>query len=656
MRVILHTVTERYRGRNTLDEAVKKKTDLELEESSGKMRRLEGFWGYTASALAAGTTLYHILDLTIFLLDPWLFLGCSAGLFSILTFLLFPGGEKGRKGVQAVDIVLSTLSIAVMVYLTLNYQEMYYRVGFDPAPLDWVFGLIAVFTVLEMVRRLIGLFFPILGIFFILYAIFGGVLPGIFGHRGYELSRTISTIFSTEGLYGSAMSAAATYIVLFVTFGAFVRATGVGQFFIDLSTSIAGRARGGPAKVAVFASALFGMVSGSSMGNAVTVGSFTIPLMKHVGYRPAFAGAVEAAASTGGQIMPPVMGSVAFVLAEATLTPYREVMIAAIIPAICYFACVFFMVDFEALKIGLKGVPKEEMPSFRGTLRKGWLLLLPILVLIYMIVVAGRSVIVSAIASMIVALAVDLIRRKKWMGWKEISKALQEGSIGTLEAAGACAAAGIIISVFTMTGLGNRFVDMILLYGKDSLFLCLFLVMFVCLLLGCPLPTVPAYILTAALGAPVLVNLGVPALAAHMFVMYYACVSTITPPVAFTAYAAAGIAKADPNETGWIATRLGIAAYIIPFAFIYNPAILWSGHWYEILWATLMGLLCGYALACGVNSNYHPLLRVTVTVAAFVLLSHGLAANLAGIAMVAGVVLVQKYLVNRGQNTPELSV
>lgn len=638
-----------------MDEAVKKKTDLELEESSGKMRRLEGFWGYTASALAAGTTLYHILDLTIFLLDPWLFLGCSAGLFSILTFLLFPGGKKGRKGVQAVDIVLSTLSIAVMVYLTLNYQEMYYRVGFDPAPLDWVFGLIAVFTVLEMVRRLIGLFFPILGIFFILYAIFGGVLPGIFGHRGYELSRTISTIFSTEGLYGSAMSAAATYIVLFVTFGAFVRATGVGQFFIDLSTSIAGRARGGPAKVAVFASALFGMVSGSSMGNAVTVGSFTIPLMKHVGYRPAFAGAVEAAASTGGQIMPPVMGSVAFVLAEATLTPYREVMIAAIIPAICYFACVFFMVDFEALKIGLKGVPKEEMPSFRGTLRKGWLLLLPILVLIYMIVVAGRSVIVSAIASMIVALAVDLIRRKKWMGWKEISKALQEGSIGTLEAAGACAAAGIIISVFTMTGLGNRFVDMILLYGKDSLFLCLFLVMFVCLLLGCPLPTVPAYILTAALGAPVLVNLGVPALAAHMFVMYYACVSTITPPVAFTAYAAAGIAKADPNETGWIATRLGIAAYIIPFAFIYNPAILWSGHWYEILWATLMGLLCGYALACGVNSNYHPLLRVTVTVAAFVLLSHGLAANLAGIAMVAGVVLVQKYLVNRGQNTPELS-
>ena len=630
-----------------MDEAGKKKTDLELEESAGKMRRLKGFWGFAASALAAGTTLYHILDLTIFLLDPWLFLGYSVGLFSILTFLLFPGGKKGRKGVQAVDITLSLLSTAVMVYLTLNYQEMYYRVGFDPATLDWVFGLIAVITVLEMTRRLMGLFFPIMAVCFILYAIFGGVLPGIFGHRGYELSRTMSTIFSTEGLYGSAMSAAATYIVLFVTFGAFVRATGVGKFFIDLATSIAGRARGGPAKVAVFASALFGMVSGSSMGNAVTVGSFTIPLMKHVGYRPAFAGAVEAAASTGGQIMPPVMGSAAFVLAEATMTPYRDVMIAAIIPAICYFACVFFMVDFEALKIGLKGVPRAEMPSLRGTLRKGWLLLLPILVLVYLIVVAGRSVIVAAIASTFVALAADLIRRKKWMGWKEISTALQEGSIGTLEAAGACAAAGIIIDVFTMTGLGNRFVDVILLYGKDNLFLCLFLVMFVCLLLGCPLPTVPAYILTAALGAPVLVNQGVPILAAHMFIMYYACVSTITPPVAFTAYAAAGIAKADPNETGWIATRLGIAAYIIPFAFIYNPAILWSGYWYEILWATLMGLLSGYALACGTNGNHHPFLRVAVIVAAFVLLIHGLAANLAGMALVAGVVLAQKYVVDR---------
>ena len=300
-------------------------------------------------------------------------------------------------------------------------------------------------------------------------------------------------------------------------------------------------------------------------------------------------------------------------------------------------------------------MPRAEMPSLSGTLRKDWLLLLPILVLVYLIVVAGRSVIMAAIACMFVALAVDLIRRRRWMGWKEIFTALEEGSIGTLEAAGACAAAGIIIDVFTMTGLGNRFVDVILLYGRDSLLLCLFLVMFVCLLLGCPLPTVPAYILTAALGAPVLVNLGVPVLAAHLFIMYFACVSTITPPVAFTAYAAAGIAKADPNETGWIATRLGIAAYIIPFTFVYNPAILASGRWYEVLWATLIGLLCGYALACGINSNYRPVLRATVIVAALVLLIPGLVANLVGVVLVAGVVSLQKHLVQRRQQSPGVS-
>jgi TRAP transporter 4TM/12TM fusion protein len=632
-----------------LAEPAATETDLKLEESDFRMRQLSGFWGSVATTVAVGTTVFHILDLTVLLLDPWIFLGYSVGLFSILTFLLFPATRDGRKGVQVIDLVLIALSIAVMVYLTLYVDEMYYRVGFDPATADWIFGIVAVVTVVEMARRLMGWFFPIASLVCILYAVYGAALPGIFGHRGYALSRTMSAIFSTEGLYGSAMSAAATYIVLFVTFGAFVRVTGVGQFFIDLSTAIAGWARGGPAKVAVFASALFGTVSGSSMGNAVTVGSFTIPLMKHVGYRPAFAGGVEAAASTGGQIMPPVMGSVAFVLAEATLTPYRDVMMAAIIPAICYFACVLFMVDFEAIKIGLKGVPRDQMPKFGGTLRQGWILLLPIAVLIYMIVIEGRSVIVAAIISLVVAIVVDVIRRRGWMGWSQFFGALKEGSVGTLEAAGACAAAGIIINVFTLTGFGNRFVDMILLYGQDSLLLCLFLVMFVCLLLGAPLPTVPAYILTAALGAPVLVNLGVPVLSAHLFIMYFACVSTITPPVAFTAYAAAGIAKSDPNETGWVATRLGIAAYIIPFAFVYNSALLGSGHWYEVLWATMMGLLSGYALARGVNGIDHPVLRGVAFIAAGVLLINGLTANAVGIALIGAVYLYGKYAAARAQ-------
>jgi TRAP transporter 4TM/12TM fusion protein len=341
------------------------------------------------------------------------------------------------------------------------------------------------------------------------------------------------------------------------------------------------------------------------------------------------------------------MGSVAFVLAEATLTPYREVMMAAVIPAICYFACVYFMIDFEAVKLGLRGLSREEMPSLRKTLREGWLLLVPIVVLIYMIVGAGRSVIVSAVASMAVALLVDFIRRKRFMRLTDIAKALKEGSVGTLEAAGACAAAGIIVDIFTLTGLGNRFVDMVLTYGQNNLLLCLFLVMLVALALGFPLPTVPAYILTAAVGAPVLVKMGVPVLAAHMFVMYYACVSTITPPVAFIAYAAAGLAKADPNATAWQATRLGIACYIIPFAFIYNPAILWSGSGYQILWATMMVLLCGYALACGTNSNYHPVLRAVMLAAAFVLLNNSIVFSVLGMTLVAGVILLQNLVLNK---------
>ena len=343
--------------------------------------------------------------------------------------------------------------------------------------------------------------------------------------------------------------------------------------------------------------------------------------------------------------MPPVMGSVAFVLAEATLTPYREVMTAAIIPAICYFACVYFMVDFEALKMGLRGLTRAEMPSFTGTLRKGWLLLLPILTLVYMIVVSGRSVIVSAIASTIVALAVDLIRRKKLMGWKEVLKALQEGSIGTLEAAGACAAAGIIIGIFTLTGLGNRFVDMILIYGKDNLLLCLFLVMF-----GVPSSGLPAAhgACLYSDGGPRRAGAGEPGGARSGGPHVRHVLSPAFPPSRRRWHLPPMPRRESPGRTRMrpdgSRPGLGIAAYIIPFAFIYNPAILWSGHWYDILWATSMGLLCGYALACGINSNYHPFLRVTGNCRGFYTADPRLAANLAGIALVAGVVFVQKYV------------
>lgn len=608
-----------------------------LEESVSAARTLSGFWEHVVSTLAVLITLYHILALTVFALDPWLFLGYSLGLFCIIGFLLFPATASGKKSVQPFDIVLCLASIGFMVYLGLNFDQMYDRVGFNPTTWDTVWGSVAVILSLELARRVLGWFFPIIGAVCIAYALFGAALPGIWGHRGYEYNRTISTMFSTEGLFGFAMSAAATYIVMFVTFGAFLRATGVGPVFIDLATAIAGRARGGPAKVAVIASALFGTISGSSMGNVATVGTLTIPLMKRLGYAPAFAGAVEAAASTGGQLMPPIMGSVAFVLAEATMTPYRDVMLAALIPAICYFATVYFVIDFEAIKLGLRGTTREETPRVMTVLRDGWLLLVPIAVLVAMVVVANRSVVQAALASIGVAMVADFIRRRRFMPLREILKSLQVGATGSVEAVAACACAGILVGVFSLTGLGNRFVDLVLAYGQNQLMLALVMTMMVTILLGFPLPTVAAYIITAAVGAPVLVHLGVPQLAAHLFIMYYACVSTLTPPVALAAFTAASIAGSDPNKTSWIATRLSVAAYIVPFAFVFNPAILWAGPWYDILRALVMCLIAGYAFAGTTNSNYGFVARVLMFMSSIAVLMPEIYVNIAGVLVLAGI-------------------
>jgi TRAP transporter 4TM/12TM fusion protein len=604
-----------------------------LEEGTGASRALYGPWGHVVSALAVGTTLFHILALTVVSMDPWLFLGFSLGAFCVLGFLLFPATPSGRRSVQLLDIALCLASIGFMAYLAIHYDAMYDRVGFEPTMWDTVWATVAVLLSLELARRVLGWFFPVLGALCIAYALFGAGLPGIWGHRGYEFDRTMSMLYSTEGLFGFAISAAATYIVLFVTFGAFLRATGVGSVFIDLATAVAGRARGGPAKVAVIASALFGTISGSSMGNVATVGTLTIPLMKRTGYTPAFAGAVEAAASTGGQLMPPIMGSVAFVLAEATMTPYRDVMLAALIPAICYFATVYFVIDFEAVKLGLRGTSPEETPRVSVVLRDGWLLLAPIAVLVAMIVIAHRSVVQGALASIGAALVVDLWRRRRFMRLADIARSLREGAVGSLEAVAACACAGILVGVFSLTGVGNRFVDLVLAYGQNQLEVALVMTMIVTILLGFPLPTVAAYVITAAVGAPVLVHLGVPQLTAHLFIMYFACVSTLTPPVALAAFTAASIAGSDPSRTSWIATRLSVAAYIVPFVFIYNPAILWAGPWYDILRALVMCLLAGYAFAGATNSHRSVPVRILMFAAAICMLAPLLAVYAAGLAI-----------------------
>lgn len=619
----------------------------DLEEDSGKKRELKGAWAQVVAVLAAGTTVFHIAALTVFPLDPWIFLSCSAGMFCILAFLLFPMLPSGKKQVQVIDVVLSLIMVGIMAYIFWQHEEMYYRVGFDPTTGDVVCGSLLTLLVLEMVRRLMGWVLPIICLTFISYVLFGADLPGILGHRGYSLARLSSVLSSTEGIFGTAMTAAATYIVLFVTFGAFLRNVGLGEFFIKLAMSVAGVTRGGPAKVAVFASALFGMISGSSTGNVATVGTFTIPLMKHIGYSPRFAAAVEATASTGGQLMPPVMGAAAFVLAEATMTPYSAVCMAAIIPAVCYFVSVYFMIDFEAARLGLRGLPRKELPDAVKVLREDGLYLVPILLLVVMIAFTGRSALSSALVCIAVGIAVNWIKKKRWMGWDSFFKSLQEGTLGTLQPAGACAAAGIIIGIFTLTGLGQRLVVLILGYGGGSLLICLLMIMCITIALGMGLPTVPAYILTAAVGAPVLVQLGVPVLAAHLFVMYYATVSTITPPVAMAAYCAAGIAKANPNQTGWQALRLGIASFVIPFMFVYNPGNLGIGSWYEIGTAFVTSMLGAWALGLLINGHYRWILRILAGCAVIPLMSASWFWQPVGVAILALTVAAHHMLSRR---------
>jgi TRAP transporter 4TM/12TM fusion protein len=333
------------------------------------------------------------------------------------------------------------------------------------------------------------------------------------------------------------------------------------------------------------------------------------------------------------------MGSVAFVLAEATMTPYRDVMLAALIPAICYFATVYFVIDFEAVKLGLRGSSAEETPRVWLVLRDGWMLLIPIAVLVAMVVVANRSVVQSALVSIGVALLVDWLRHRRPMGWREIVAALKEGSLGAVEAVAACACAGILVGVFSLTGVGNRFVDLVLAYGNNQVVVALFMTMIVTILLGFPLPTVAAYVITAAVGAPVLIKLGVPHLAAHLFIMYYACVSTLTPPVALAAFTAAGIAGSDPNRTSWVATRLSVAAYIVPFVFIFNPAILWQGSWLEILKAMVMCLIAAYAFAGATNSGRGLVARLLMLGAAIAMLTPTVLINLAGFVVLGFVLL-----------------
>ena len=499
-----------------------------------------------------------------------------------LAFLLFPATKKLPKDtLPFYDVLLGLAGAGCWMYIVINFQQLVRRSG-NNTTLDVVIGIIGILILFESCRRIVGLPIMTIAAIFIIYAFTGKYLPGFLHHRGYSLQRVVCHLFyNTEGIMGIPIGACSSFIFLFILFGALLEKTGIGQFFIDLCNAIAGGASGGPAKVAVLSSALLGTVSGSSVSNTVGSGSFTIPMMKRLGYKGEFAGAVEASASTGGQLMPPIMGAAAFLMAESLGMPYITIVKAAVIPALLYFTGIFITVHLEAKKLGLKGLPREQLPKFLPLfLGKGYMIL-PLVVIIWFLCAGKTAVfaalmgIVSCLVIGIVVSIVDLAKgRKPTFGSRDLIDVMCAAARNIISVAIACGMAGIIIGIVTLTGLGLKLGAGLVSLAGGKLFLTLIFTMLASIILGMGAPTTANYLITSTITAGAIIQLGVEPLAAHMFAFYFGIIADVTPPVALAAIAGAAIAKARPMKTAFNATKLAIGAFIIPYMFVYNSQML----------------------------------------------------------------------------------
>lgn len=576
--------------------------------------------------------------------DAYVMRGSHLAFALVLAFLIMPGrnGKAERVGWMDLLLVLVAASAALYPSVVLDYiQNRMYYID-DPRLADYVFGGALIVLILEATRRATGWALPITAIGFMVYGL-------SFGHQtvGVMLDQIYLT---TEGIFGIPLYVSATYVMLFILFGAFVERSGAGQLFMDFALALAGGSCGGPAKVAVITSSLFGTVSGSAVANVMTTGTFTIPLMKRTGYRPAFAGAVEAVASTGGQLMPPIMGAAAFVMAEFLGVSYLTVAGFALLPAILYYVAVFMAVHFEAKRIGLKGLPKADLPRLREVLLERGHLFLP-LIIIVVVLLAGRSAAFSALCGIGSVIPTTWLRAstRKTFTWRAIIEALESGARNTLVVALACASAGIVIGTITLTGLGLSFTGVVLALSQNSLILALFLTMLAGILLGMGLPTTPAYIVQVALLVPALVKLGVQVEAAHLFVLYFAVLSAITPPVALAVYAANAISRGTLMDTSWAAVKLGMTGYIIPFMFVFAPSLLLMGDPATVAWAVVTATIGVMCLAGGLHEYFFfgPARwwdRLMLLAAALVLIKPGLMSDLLGLGLICLTAASQRWL------------
>lgn len=547
---------------------------LQKFDKESNKREMTGFWGYVINGICILFAIFQLYTATFGILDAHLQRAVHLAFGFLLIFLLYPARQSwSKRSMHPVDVVFAVISAFSAIYIVVNYNELVLRAGMNTET-DFIIGLIGTIMVFEAARRVVGWPMIIVAFAFLLYAFLGPYVPGIMAHRGVGFQEMFDHLyFTTEGIFGTPMGVSSTFIYLFILFGSYLEATGLGKFFIDLANAIAGWAAGGPAKVAVLSSGLMGTVSGSSVGNVAGTGAFTIPMMKKLGYRPAFAGAVEAAASTGGQLMPPVMGAAAFLMAEFVGVPYFDVVKAAVIPAMLYYIGVWLGVHYEAKKFGLKGTPREELPKFKDLFLEKGHLAIPLIVIIYLLV-SGYTPMRAALAAIALSIICACLRKSTRISFKQIVQGLIDGSKGVLGVLIACATAGIIIGVVTKTGVGLKVATALLDLAGGQLLPAMFFTMITSLILGMGVPTTANYVITSTIAAPALVQMDVPVLAAHMFAFYFGIVADVTPPVALAAYAGAGIAGANPMRTGVIAAKLAIAAFIVPYIFVLAPEIL----------------------------------------------------------------------------------
>ena len=629
-----------------------KNTSNDKDEDGGKLRTFQnkifkGVLRYTAIALA----FYHIYALIFQLPIPLVLYSIHWGMGLTYAFVYYPsykGNKKAlRKTFGVIDAILAIATIAVVLYILRDPNALMYRVSKANAnTLDLVFGTIAMILSLEAARRTIGLGLPIIALVFFAYAMWGNYLPGMIASKGYSFRRVISFIFSVEGIYGSPTASSAQYVFLLIIFGAFLGYSGTGEFFMKLAMKLAGHARGGPAKVAVISSGLFGSISGSAVANVMGTGVFTIPLMKKTGYKPHFAGAVEAVASTGGQIMPPVMGSGAFIMAELIGYKYSQIALGALLPAILYYLSILLMVDFEAAKSGLLGVDTSHMDAAKKILKQGWNLLVPLIILIVCLAFFQFTVARSATLAILATIIACALKKETRMSFKTILDGFETGVIRSVSVICAVASAGVAIGCIMLTGVGAKFAFAVLTLAHNNLFLTLLMSGLAATILGMGLPTVAAYIISASLLASSLVQLGIPIFAAHMFLLYSSLLSQITPPVALAAYAAGNIADANPNKVGFTAMRLGVIAFIIPFFFVYGPALLMIGTPLEVIEATVTSLVGCFFLAAGLEGwlveKINIPCRILALGAAFCCIASGLVTDLIGLGLIVAFLLLHK--------------